>query len=79
VLKIFTSDKRKHKTLSAKLDIIRKLDKGEKLIDLAKECGVGRAKICDIRKNRQKIECFVKNTHNLINLFRLFPVIRRFR
>jgi hypothetical protein len=40
-----SSDKRKHKTLNAKAEIIKKLDKGEKLI----------------------------------NLFQLFPAIRRFR
>jgi hypothetical protein len=39
-----SSDKRKHKTLtaSAKAEIIKKLDEGEKLINLAKEYGVGR-------------------------------------
>jgi hypothetical protein len=59
-----SSDKRKHKTLtlSAKAEIITKLDKGDKLIDLSKEYGVGRATIYDIRKNRVRIECFVKNT-----------------
>jgi hypothetical protein len=36
-----SSNKRKHKTLSAKAEIIKKLDKGEKLINLAKEYGVG--------------------------------------
>jgi hypothetical protein len=29
---------------------------------VAKQCGVGRATIYDIRKNGEKIECFVKNT-----------------
>jgi hypothetical protein len=53
MLKISSSDKHKHKTLSAKAEIIKKLDKGEKLINLAKECGVGRAMIYDIRKNRE--------------------------
>jgi Mor family transcriptional regulator len=56
-----SSDKPKHKTLTliAKMEIIKKLDKGEKLINLAKEYGVGPATIYDIRKNREKIECFV--------------------
>jgi Mor family transcriptional regulator len=60
--------KRKHKALT-KAEIINKTEKGEKLINLAKEYGVGRATIYDIGKNR-----YIK-----INLFRLFPVIRRFR
>jgi hypothetical protein len=38
-----TSDKRKHKNLSAKAEKIKKLDKDEKRINLAKEYGVGRA------------------------------------
>jgi hypothetical protein len=46
-----SSGKRKHITLSAKVEIIKKLDKGE-------EYGVGRATIYDIRKNREKMECF---------------------
>jgi hypothetical protein len=29
---------------------------------LAKEYGVGHAIICDIKKNREKLECLVKNT-----------------
>jgi hypothetical protein len=59
-----SSEKRKLKILilSAKAEIIKKLDKGEKLINLATEYGVGCATIYDIRKNRKKIECFVKNT-----------------
>jgi Mor family transcriptional regulator len=48
VLKMSSSDKRKHKA-----EIITKLDKGDKLIDLSKEYGVGRATIYDIRKNRE--------------------------
>jgi hypothetical protein len=61
VLKISSSHKCKHKTLSAKAKIIKKLDKGEKLVNLCKEYGVGHATIY-IRKNRDRIECFVKNT-----------------
>jgi hypothetical protein len=59
-----SSEKHKHKTLtlSAKMEIIKKLDKDEKLINLAKQYGVGHATIYNIRKNRKKIECFVKNT-----------------
>jgi hypothetical protein len=60
VLKISSSDKCKHKTLSAKAEVIKKFDKCEKLINLAKEYGVGRATLYDIRKNREKIECFVQ-------------------
>jgi hypothetical protein len=40
-----SSDKPKHKTLSAKAEIIKKPDKGEKLINLAKVYGVGCAMI----------------------------------
>jgi hypothetical protein len=50
-----SSDKCKHKTLSAKAEII-KLDKGEKLINF------GCATIYDIRKNREEVECFVKDS-----------------
>jgi hypothetical protein len=55
-------DKRKHKTLtlSARAEIIKKLRL--KLMNFAKEYGVGRATMYDIRKNTKKIECFVKNT-----------------
>jgi hypothetical protein len=64
-----SSDKCKHKTLSAKTEIIKKLDKGKTPINLSKESGVGRAMTYDITKSRE-----IK-----INLFRLFPVIRLFR
>jgi hypothetical protein len=64
-----STDKRNHKTVSAKVEKMEKLDKGEKLINLAKDYGVERATIDDIRKNRE-----IK-----INLFRLFPVICCFR
>jgi hypothetical protein len=52
-----SSDKRKHKAISlnAKAEIIKKLDKGEKLTNSANECGVGHATIYDIRKKREKI------------------------
>jgi hypothetical protein len=47
-----SSGQRKHKTLSAKAKIIKKLDKGEKLIKLAKKYDVG----SDIRKNRERTD-----------------------
>jgi hypothetical protein len=50
-----SSDKRKHKTLSAKAEIIKKLDKDEELINMAKEYGIGHATIYNIRKNRGKL------------------------
>jgi hypothetical protein len=56
------SDKSKHKTLNANAEIIKKLDKGGEPINLAKEYGVGHATMYDIRKCREKIKCFVKNT-----------------
>jgi hypothetical protein len=40
----------------------KKLEKGGKLINLVMEYVVELATIYDIRKNREKIECFVKNT-----------------
>jgi hypothetical protein len=43
MLKMSSSDKSKHKTLSAKAEIIKKLDKGGKLTNLAKKYGVGLA------------------------------------
>jgi hypothetical protein len=62
VLKIYSSDKRKLKTLSAKAEVIKKLDEGKTIFNLAKEHGVGRATVYDTRKNREKMECFVKYT-----------------
>jgi hypothetical protein len=56
------SDKCKHKTSSAKAEVIKKLDKSEELINFVKEYGVGCATIYDMRKNREKIECFEQNT-----------------
>jgi hypothetical protein len=60
VLKMSSSDKRKPKTstLKANADIIKNLDRGEKLINLAKDYGVGRATICDVRKNREMYSHF---------------------
>jgi hypothetical protein len=55
-----SSDNRKHKTLSAKAEIIKKLEKNWKLINLAEEYGVGRATIYDIRKNREKLSVLWK-------------------
>jgi hypothetical protein len=50
-----SSDKCKHKTLTliTKVETIKKLDKGERLINLAKEYGVGHATIYDIRKKKE--------------------------
>jgi hypothetical protein len=49
-------------TLCTKAEIIRKPDKHQKLINLVKEYDVGRAMIYDIRKNRENIKYFMKNT-----------------
>ncbi|GJQ73224.1 hypothetical protein Trydic_g13603 [Trypoxylus dichotomus] len=59
-----TQQKRKHKTLSLniKAEILRRIDKGEKLVDLAKYYGLGRATIYDVKQNREKIEAFMRNT-----------------
>jgi hypothetical protein len=70
VLTISISDKHKHKTLtiSAKVEIIKKLEIGKKLNNLAKEYGVEHAMIYDIRKNGEL----------KINLIHLIPVIHHF-
>ncbi|XP_023214935.1 jerky protein homolog-like [Centruroides sculpturatus] len=62
---MLNSGKRKHKTLTlrVKAEIIKKIDKGEKLTDLAKYYDVGRATIHDIKKNRDKIECYVNSSN----------------
>ncbi|XP_045499486.1 jerky protein homolog-like [Colias croceus] len=56
------SNKRKHKTLHLKdkLDIIKKLDSGENICKLAKEYGIGRTTVHDLKKKRQKILDHVK-------------------
>lgn len=48
-------------TLAVKMDILRQLDRRDKIVDLARSYNVGRAIIFDIRKNREKIEkiCYV--------------------
>lgn len=59
--------KRKHKTLSLvdKDKILKRLEKGEKLVSLAKKYGVGRATTHDIRKNSDKIKTFFKKNENV--------------
>lgn len=56
------SSKRKHTTLSLldKNKILTRLEKGESLVSLAKEYGIGRATIHDIRKNSEKIKSFLE-------------------
>jgi hypothetical protein len=54
------SAKRESITLSANVKIIKKLDKGEN--NLTKEYGAGCTTIYGIRKNKEKIECFVKSS-----------------
>lgn len=56
------SNKRKHKTLDLndKMEILKKLDSGQNMCKLAKEYGVGRATIHDLKKKRQKIVDHVK-------------------
>ncbi|KAI4456038.1 hypothetical protein MML48_8g00002744 [Holotrichia oblita] len=56
--------KRKHTTLtlSVKAEILQRLDQGEKMSDLAKYYGLGRATIFEMKQNRAKIEEFMKNT-----------------
>lgn len=57
------SEKRKHVTLTLdkKYEILKRLDKGDKILQLSKEYNVGRATIHDIRLKREKIESFYKS------------------
>lgn len=50
------SNKRKHKTLDLnnKMEILKKLDSGENMCKLAKEYGVGRATIYDLKKKKKR-------------------------
>ncbi|GFU44710.1 hypothetical protein TNCV_1612941 [Trichonephila clavipes] len=50
------ASKRKHSTLTLKdkLEVLKRLDKGEGVTKLATEFNVGKATICDWRKNRRK-------------------------
>ncbi|GFT45153.1 hypothetical protein TNCV_4775461 [Trichonephila clavipes] len=52
------ASKRKHSTLTLKdkLEVLKRLDKGEGVTKLATEFNVGKATICDWRKNRRKLE-----------------------
>lgn len=56
--------KRKHSscTLKDKLEVLKRLDKGESGTKLAVEFGVGKATISDWKKNRSKIEQFCATT-----------------
>ncbi|GFX22758.1 hypothetical protein TNCV_4838951 [Trichonephila clavipes] len=57
---IAMASKRKHSTLTLKdkLEVLKRLDKGEGVTKLATEFNVGKATICDWRKNRRKLEQF---------------------
>jgi len=60
--------KRKHTTLTLveKLEILNKIENGDKLENLANEFRVGRATIYyDIRKNGEKIRSIFKNNKSL--------------
>jgi hypothetical protein len=61
VLKMSSSDKHEHKTLSAEVEIIKILDRGETLTNLAKEYAFGHATIYNIRKNRDFFPNFSSN------------------
>lgn len=56
--------KRKHKTLTIKekSDILDRLNRNESLSRLAREYGVGRSTIYDIKKNNEKIKTFVSTS-----------------
>lgn len=59
--------KQKHTTLTLveKLEILNKIENGDKLENLDNEFGVGHATIYDIRKNSEKIRYFFKNNKSL--------------
>lgn len=59
---INSADKRKHKTLTlfTKLEIINRIENGERLEELSLQYGVGRSTIYDIKKNREKIRAFIE-------------------
>lgn len=61
------TSKRKHKTLSLleKNEILKRLEKGEKIASLSKEFSAGRSTIHDIRKNSEKIKRFFTKNENL--------------
>jgi hypothetical protein len=61
VLKISSSDKRKHKTLNAKAEIIKQLVKSENLLIWLKSIVLGMLRHTISGKNREKIQCFVNN------------------
>ncbi|GFT39816.1 jerky protein homolog-like [Trichonephila clavipes] len=58
------ASKRKHSTLTLKdkLEVLKRLDKGEGGTKLATEFNVGKATICDWRKNRRKLEQYCANS-----------------
>lgn len=57
-VRIFVMSKRKHTTLTLKekLNALKRIDNGENVSKLATELGVGKATICDWKKNRMKLE-----------------------
>ncbi|GBM18873.1 hypothetical protein AVEN_137252-1 [Araneus ventricosus] len=61
------SNKRKHSvcSLKDKLDVLADLDKGESATKLAAEFGIGRATVCDWKKNRSRIEQFSSTTSEM--------------
>lgn len=61
--------KRKHVTLTLnkKYEILKRLEKGEKLLHLAKEYNVGRATIHDIKKKKDDIESFFKKNDSNVS------------
>ncbi|GFT67899.1 uncharacterized protein TNCV_2286381 [Trichonephila clavipes] len=61
---IVMASKRKHSTLTLKdkLEVLKRLDKGEGVTKLATEFNVGKATICDWRKNRKKLEQYCANS-----------------
>ncbi|GFV82275.1 hypothetical protein TNCV_3219871 [Trichonephila clavipes] len=58
------ASKRKHSTLTLKdkLEVLKRLDKGEGVTKLVTEFNVGKATICDWRKNRRKLEQYCANS-----------------
>lgn len=59
---INSADKRKHTTLTllTKMEIINRIENGERLEELSIEYGVGRTTIYGIKNNREKIRAFMQ-------------------
>lgn len=58
------SEKPKHPTLHKKYEILKSLEKGDRLSHLSREYNIGRATIHDIEQKKNQIELFFKSTES---------------